>query len=166
MRSTVIHVYIIELGKRWQSVGIFLSFRQQSLPLNNYNVKYWISHAQHTSTATEKGHQMAFKLLSTTEHSIIVPQIEMTVAILWAHKPILAIAWPFSGVGFHLVSWWRAFYGPPVLGVWTSKTLIARWMEHTCSQGNGTLSGLSGTLTHDTSWGSGTPPRLWARTRC
>lgn len=24
--------------------------------------------------------------------------------------------------GFHLVSWWRALYGPPALGVWTSKS--------------------------------------------
>lgn len=64
---------------------------------------------------------MTLKVLSTTDDCIIRPQIEMTVAILWAHKPILAMAWPFSGVGFHLVSWWRALYGPPALRVWTSK---------------------------------------------
>ncbi len=79
--------------------------------------------SEYNRSNLKRPHHRALKLLSSTDDSIVMLQIEMTLAILWARKPILAMAWPFSGVGFHLVSWWRALYGPPALGVWTSKTL-------------------------------------------
>lgn len=46
---------------------------------------------------------MTLKHPCNRDNSIIMAQIEMTVAILWARKPILAMAWPFSGVWFYLV---------------------------------------------------------------
>lgn len=103
---------------------------------------------------------MALKQFDTRHDSFIMARIRLTLAILWAHKPILAMAWLFSGVWFHLVCWWRPLYGPPAHRLSVSKTVIARWMEHIRSQGSGTMPVLSGTLTCGASWGSGCPPRL------
>jgi len=68
------------------------------------------------------------------------------------------VAAHFQELGSISSPWWRALYGPPALfGLDEHKWL--RGGRSTHIQGSGAMPGLSGTLTHNASWGGGCPPR-------
>lgn len=79
--------------------------------------------------------------------------------------PTLALAWPFSGLGFYLVSWWGDFYGPPVLRVCTSNTPDCKVDGAHMQPGKLHPAGAKWYFnTWHTSWVSGSPPRQWVPT--
>ena len=92
--------------------------------------------------------------------TLLCPKLKWPLLFSGHANPSWPWTWPFSGVRFHLVSWWRALYGPPALVDPDGQTSDCKVDgAHRQTGARCTMPGLSGTLTGDASWGSGCPPR-------
>lgn len=94
--------------------------------------------------------------LCTLNDCVIMPQIEMSVAALWAHKSILATARALSGVSSRLLMksfvWTTCARGLDEQKLW----LQGEWSAYVCGEG-------SVTSTHKPFEGSGYLHRVWVQ---